>query len=583
VDRDIWATAHTTQFVRPGWQYLDTSSAVVPGVGSYVALKSPNGKDWSLILETLDTGSSTTFDVAETGGLFAGPVHVWSTDLASLRTSDWFIQQPDVVPVDCRFSVTLQPNHLYTLTTTSNQSKGKTAPPASAPMSLPYSDDFESYSVGAMPNIPKYFSTVEGAFEVEDCAGGRTGKCLQQEITAAPIGWPGAASPAPVTLVGDPTWADYDVSVDALLQQSGSVDVIGRIASQNETGGGVEGYHLSVTDSGSWSLFTQNGSVTNAVLASGMTSFPLGSWHTLALDFSATTITALYDGAILATVTDGTYSTGNAGLSTNQWNDTQFDNFGVTGKGTPSDAGGGATALADGGGFVCTARPDPAADGGISLVTNFSEVNGDGGPGSTASFGAYGSSATVIAGGSYSYPAMGPGTDSIADPSAGSYCTTLGSQNSFVATATPGTGLVVSGTVATFSGVALYLYSCVDASAFQGIEFTISGDVGNEQADAGSPDQMTFSVSMPLDNAVSSGGQGACTLGSSCAAPSYTFTVPAQPTTIQVPFGMLTGGVPIFVLDPSQIAGIQWSLPWPCTTTPSVYSTQITIADVAFY
>jgi hypothetical protein len=50
-----------------------------------------------------------------------------------------------------------------------------------------------------------------------------------------------------------------------------------------------------------------------------------------------------------------------------------------------------------------------------------------------------------------------------------------------------------------------------------------------------------------------------------------------------VPFGMLTGGAPIFVLNPSQISGIQWALPWPCTSAPSVYETQITISNVAFY
>lgn len=583
VDRDIWATAQTTQFVRPGWQYLDMGSAMVPGVGSYVTLKAPNGKDWSVIVETLDTDSPTTFSVAETGGVFEGPVHVWSTDLSSLSTSDWFIQQPDIAPVNCAFSFTAQPNHVYTLTTTSGQSKGITSPPASASMALPYSDDFESYTVGAMPNIPKYFSTVEGAFEVERCVGGRTGQCLQQEVTAAPIGWPSAASPDPVTIAGDPTWDDYDVSIDALLQQSGSLDLIGRIASQNETGGGVEGYHLTLSDSGSWSLSTQDGSAMNAVLASGSASFPLGTWHTLELDFIGTTITALFDGAALAMVTDSTYSAGNAGLSTSQWNNAQFDNFSVTGAGTVTDGGASTRPLTDGGIVACTAQPEPPGDGGVSLITDFSEVNGDGGPGSTANFGTFGTSTSVIAGGTYSFPNMGPGTDSIADPSAGSYCTTLGSQNSFVATATAGTGLVLSGTVATYSGVGLYIYACVDASAYHGIEFTVSGDVGNEDAGNGSPDQMTFSVSMPLDSAVSTGGPGSCTLGSSCAAPSYTFTVPAQPTAIQVPFGLLTGGVPIYALDSSQITGMVWSLPWPCTTSPNVYTTQVTISDVAFY
>ncbi len=578
VDREIWTTAHTTQFVRPGWQYLDSGSAIVSGVGSYVTLKAPNNKDWSLVLETLDTASPTTFAIHETGGVLAGPVHVWATDLAALTTSGWFIEQPDVTPTDCAFSFTAQPNHVYTLTTTSGQGKGTTTPPAQSEMPLPTTDNFESYTIGAMPNIPKYFSAIEGAFEVENCAGGRTGKCLQQEITAAPIPWGSAASPDPVTIVGDPRWGDYHASVDALLQQPGSVDLIGRITSQNQRGGGVEGYHLRASDTGAWSLFAEDAQMNDTMLASGTVSFQLGSWHTLALDFSGTTITASYDGATLGTVTDQTYATGNAGLSVSQWNDAQFDNFAATTNATTvgSDAGSGGGASASP--AACTAQPPAPGDAGVSLITDFSMVNGDGGPGSSVNFGSYSATPGLFGGGSYAYPTIGPGTDSPANPAAGNYCTTLGSQNSFVATATPGTGLVLSGTVATFTGVGLFLYQCIDASAYHGIQFTISGDVGNEGLDAGSPDQITFSLSMPSDSS-----QGTCTLGSSCGSPSYVVTVPAQPTTIQIPFQMLTGGAPLFALDPSQISGVQWSLPWPCTQNPSVYTTQITITDVAFY
>jgi len=579
VDREIWTTAHTTQFVRPGWQYLDTGSAIVSGVGSYVTLKSPTTSDWSLVLETLDTGTPTTFEVVETGGVFAGPVHVWATDLSALTTSAWFVKQADVTPSGCTFSFTAQPNHVYTLSTTSGQGKGITTPPPPAEMPLPTADDFESYTVGAMPNIPKYFSTVEGAFEVEACVGGRTGKCLQQEITALPIKWGSAALLDPVTIVGDPLWGDYRVSVDALLQHSGSVDLIGRITAQNQRGGGVEGYHLRASDSGSWTLFAQDAQMTNTMLATGSVAFPLGSWHTLALDFSGTTITAFYDGATIATVTDTTYAGGNAGLSASQWNDAQFDNFTAKANATTtaSDAGERGAASAP---VACTAKPPAAGDAGVSLITDFSVPNGDGGPGSSVNFGAYSSGPGIFGGGTYAYPALGPGVDSYADLDAGIYCTTLGSKNSFVATATPGTGFVLSGTVATFTGVGLYLYQCVDASAFQGIQFTISGDVGNESLEAGSPDQIAFSISM-----VANGGppQGPCTLGGSCAQPTYAVTVSPQPTTIKMPFRMLTGGAPIYVLDPSQIAGIQWALPWPCTTSPSVYPTNITISDVAFY
>jgi hypothetical protein len=337
VDKSIWANAHTTQFVQPGWQYLDTGSADVNGVGSYVSLKAPNGQDWSVILETMDATSATPFTFVETGGIFQGPVHVWASNFGSGSTSaDWFVKQPDITPTGCTFAFTAQPNYIYTFTSTTGQAKGSTTPPASAAMGIPYTDNFESYTVDAMPNIPKYFSTVEGAFEVENCVGGRTGQCLQQEIVAAPVPWGGLPTTLnPVTIVGDPGWTNYKVSVDALLQAAGSVDLIGRISQQLEFAGAVEGYHLIITDTGAWTLATQSGNdnaktMSNTTLASGTTTFGTGTWHTLSLDFNAGKIVAALDGTPLATITDSTYATGNAGLSTSQWNNAQFDNFSVT-------------------------------------------------------------------------------------------------------------------------------------------------------------------------------------------------------------------------------------------------------------
>ncbi len=240
------------------------------------------------------------------------------------------------------------------------------------------------------------------------------------------------------------------------------------------------------------------------------------------------------------------------------------------------DAGNGGTAA------VCTARPPAADANGVSVITTFSNVTADAGAGASTWFGSWSADASGFGGGTYFYPAMGPGTDSIADPTAGNYCTTLASQNSFVATATPGTGLVIAGQVTTFSGFGFYLYHCLDASAFQGIEFTISGDVGNELVSGmGAPNQLTFSVGMLPDDKVGS-GLGTCTLPS-CSAPSYAFTVPAQPTTIRVTWEMLTNGAPIYVLDPKAISALSWSFPWPCATSVTPYTTHVTVSDVAFF
>lgn len=49
VQSTIWVTAHTTQFAKPGWQYLDSGCGHLPDRGTYVSLRSPDAKDWSII------------------------------------------------------------------------------------------------------------------------------------------------------------------------------------------------------------------------------------------------------------------------------------------------------------------------------------------------------------------------------------------------------------------------------------------------------------------------------------------------------------------------------------------------------
>jgi hypothetical protein len=258
-------------------------------------------------------------------------VHVWSTNLLSTNPSDWFVRQPDIIATQCHLSFEAAPHSIYTLSTTSGQSKGKTVPPASAAMVLPYTDDFESYAVGVMPNLPKYLSAMEGAFEVEKCVGGRSGKCVQQEIATAPITWKNRAVNEPLAVLGDPAWTNYKISVDALLQQSGSVELIGRIKTVLRPTG-VQGYHLQISDTGKWSLFREDSATAMTTLASGVVSFPLKSWHSLSLTFFGPSMSVLIDGKIVGSATDTTYQAGNGGIATSKWNAAQFDNLSVTTK-----------------------------------------------------------------------------------------------------------------------------------------------------------------------------------------------------------------------------------------------------------
>jgi hypothetical protein len=325
VGRNVWALAHTAQFAQPGWKYIDSASGALAGGGSYVTLKSTNNSDYSIIFETNGASASQTVNVS-VSGLSTGVVHVWSTNLASTSPSTYMVKGSDVTPSGGSYSLTLQPGYAYSVTTTTGQGKGSTTPPASAVMGIPYADNFEGY--GATGKLAKYFSDLNGAFETANCSGGHSGMCYRQVINVAPISW--TTSPGPTTVFGDPRWTNYQVSVDALLEQTGSVDLVGRMNLNTHAQTGNQGYHLQVNSSGTWSLLRQVAAGTNTTLASGTVSFPTNSWHNLALDMQGATIKAYYDNALIATVTDSTWSTGQVVLQTGGWQLAQFDNFSVT-------------------------------------------------------------------------------------------------------------------------------------------------------------------------------------------------------------------------------------------------------------
>ena len=86
VGKQAWVTAQTTQFTAPGWNYIDSASGYLGGSGtngSYVTLKSPDGSDWSTIIETTQASAAQTVNFTVTGGLSTGTVHVWTTNVNS--------------------------------------------------------------------------------------------------------------------------------------------------------------------------------------------------------------------------------------------------------------------------------------------------------------------------------------------------------------------------------------------------------------------------------------------------------------------------------------------------------------------
>jgi len=336
---NLWATAQVTQFTQPGWQFLNSGSGYLGGSesnGTYVSLKSTNNTDYSTIIETTTASAAQTVTVNVSGGLSTGTVHVWSSNVNAPTAANTFVQQASITPSNGSYSLTVQPGSIYTLTTTAGQGKGTATSPAQGSLALPYSDTFDS---GAIDQQPRYLAQQQGAFEVEPCAGGRSGRCVQQQAPVQPIEWDGNSNP--YTIGGNLSWSNYTVSADALMEQAGAVQLLGRVDTQHPFGvAGINEYYLQLSNTGAWSIVRNNTSATLTTLASGTVAAPgTGTWHHLALTLNGTAISAAIDGATVGSVTDSTYSSGMIGLGTSGYQTDQFDNLSVTQVGSPTPTG----------------------------------------------------------------------------------------------------------------------------------------------------------------------------------------------------------------------------------------------------
>ncbi|MFI1166100.1 ricin-type beta-trefoil lectin domain protein [Streptomyces sp. NPDC020801] len=336
IGKTTWVTAHTTQFTQPGWRYIDSASGYLGGdrsAGSYVTMKSPNNSHYSTVVETMDATADQTATFTVKGGLSTSVVHVWSTDVKSSNDADHFVHSEDITPSGGTYTLTLKPGHVYTLTTTTGQGKGTAKAPAWAAMRLPYSDNFDT---PATTGSPKYFSDMNGAFQTTACRGDRNGTCLQQMAPATPIRWTNEPYNAPYTITGDGSWDNYTVSTDAMMSQSGSVELLGRVGQQGRNNNGLDAYHFRISDTGAWSIDKSDTSWRFTTLAAGKTdSLGRNTWHRLSLTMQDDKLTASVDDRTLSSVTDGSFARGQAGLGVTGYRTQQFDNFSLT-PGTPS-------------------------------------------------------------------------------------------------------------------------------------------------------------------------------------------------------------------------------------------------------
>lgn len=309
----LWAAAHTTQFVEPGWRYIDASCGFL-SKGSYVTLKSPDNKDYSIIIETADTTGSQTVTFLTDGSFDSKILHVWK----STREKCEFEKQPDIRIKNNSFTITLEGKSVYSITTTTGQTKGFYKTMINTPFPFPYKTDFEEQETGS---LARYFMDQTGVFEISERADGK-GKCMKQVIDRQGIEWAIGQNPAVETIIGDSAWTDYEVKTSVnITENTGSAKIMGRVMELHRGNDHPEGYWFKITTGNNWTL-----NAGSLKIASGSASFPPYTWHTLAIKFKGSKISVFVDNKEVADITDTKYTHGVAGVGSD-FNYTEFDDF----------------------------------------------------------------------------------------------------------------------------------------------------------------------------------------------------------------------------------------------------------------
>lgn len=311
----IWAVAHFNQFAKPGWQYLNSGCGLLANDGAFCTYKSDDGnKDYSIVIVTGSEAQQLNFDVTN---LSSKQLQVWKSN-----SKAQFIQQAALEPVNGKFSLALEANAIYTITTTKGQLKGSHKIPAQTVFPTSHTDDFNSYAMDRAPLSPKYFYDNSGAFELVQDASGN--KYVQQSLINDITHW--IPDSCAFTYVSQGTdWEDGSISSDVLVNDDafngpGYAGLIMRAAYDK---GGQSlipfGYRFMIFKDGTWQLKNKT-----QVLASGKTT--AGVWHNLKLSCNKDLIEAFIDQQRVVSIRDNSCLLGASGYVSG-FNIAKFDNL----------------------------------------------------------------------------------------------------------------------------------------------------------------------------------------------------------------------------------------------------------------
>ena len=272
-----------------------------PGLANFFILGASAG-----ILGTNTTGSSfgLAYDYFRIDPLSASPATT-STPIATSTATATPTNTPTATST-ATATPTNTPSTTATPTSTPTSTPTPTAtPPASTTL---LSGNFESDAVGS---IPSGWTASGGTWTVV-----QDGSHVVKQSTST------SASATLELSAGSTAWTDYSVSVDVKAPASTAFfGITGRHRDINNS------YLLVLKNGKLWQLGKRvNGTFTQ--FASGKYIYTAGTWYTLRLVFSGSTIKAFVNGTLLRTVTDSSLSSGQIGFRTSSM--PEYDNVVVT-------------------------------------------------------------------------------------------------------------------------------------------------------------------------------------------------------------------------------------------------------------
>jgi len=245
----LWALAHTAQFAPIGWRYAAHShgTTLLENGGSMVTRISPDKKDFSVVVEKMDSGDSQCARGSNPSlstkaedvqlvlkGSFlaaakrAGKLQVWYSNLTSgtqegVNPPDEQLFQklaPLDVPADGKVTLKgVSPGDLYTVTTLTTGKKGTHSVPADGEFPLPFTQSFDDESLSAPPKV--WYDQM-GAWEVhaDPYQADSSNQVMRQLVPVWPACW-GYSCSGPKTYFGPeafPGMGNFAVKVSVSLR-----------------------------------------------------------------------------------------------------------------------------------------------------------------------------------------------------------------------------------------------------------------------------------------------------------------------------------------------------------------------------